>query len=172
DAEIQTRTSVDTEILLDQEEPTKLVKDFGSGERVKKRLVLLTYQLVLLVLVLLKQYLVLSFLKQEQAKSDLEKALELQKQLDEREEVVGEADLAQVIDLSYPAMLKFYVQQNRSFSKAESMGSNQSFIPKDSEIEKEVMIRSGFDFQKPPAKRQKIGEVSGSVEEQSAGKEK
>ncbi|GKB12709.1 integrase, catalytic region, zinc finger, CCHC-type containing protein, partial [Tanacetum coccineum] len=49
---------------------------------------------------------------------------------------------------------------------------NQSFVPKDSEIEKEVMKRFGFDFQKPPAKRQKIGEVSESVEEQSAGKEK
>ncbi|GKE33716.1 hypothetical protein Tco_1453038, partial [Tanacetum coccineum] len=49
---------------------------------------------------------------------------------------------------------------------------NQSFVPKDSEIEKEVMKRSGFDFQKPPAKRQKIREVSGSVEEQSTGKEK
>ncbi|GJX03956.1 hypothetical protein Tco_0189872, partial [Tanacetum coccineum] len=49
---------------------------------------------------------------------------------------------------------------------------NQSFIPKDSEIEKELMKRFGFDFQNPPAKRQKIGEVSGSVEEQSVGKEK
>ncbi|GJZ86669.1 hypothetical protein Tco_0658279 [Tanacetum coccineum] len=48
---------------------------------------------------------------------------------------------------------------------------NQSFVPKDSEIEKEVMKRSGFDFQKPTAKRQKIGEVSESVKEQSAGKE-
>ncbi|GKB20508.1 hypothetical protein Tco_0854431 [Tanacetum coccineum] len=48
----------------------------------------------------------------------------------------------------------------------------QSFIPKDSEIEKEAMKRSGFDFQKPPAKRQKIGEVLELVEEQSAGKEK
>ncbi|GKB86600.1 hypothetical protein Tco_0958872 [Tanacetum coccineum] len=38
---------------------------------------------------------------------------------------------------------------------------NQSFVPKDSEIEKEVMKRSGFNFQKPPAKRQKVGEVSG-----------
>ncbi|GJS20675.1 hypothetical protein Tco_0449307 [Tanacetum coccineum] len=37
---------------------------------------------------------------------------------------------------------------------------NQSFVPKDSEIEKEVMKRFGFDFQKPPAKRQKIREVS------------
>ncbi|GKC22675.1 reverse transcriptase domain-containing protein [Tanacetum coccineum] len=49
---------------------------------------------------------------------------------------------------------------------------NQYFVPKNSEIEKEVMKRSGFDFQKSPAKRQKIGEVSGSVEEQSARKEK
>ncbi|GJX40802.1 hypothetical protein Tco_0255792 [Tanacetum coccineum] len=40
---------------------------------------------------------------------------------------------------------------------------NQSFVPKDSKIEKEVMKRSRFDFQKPLAKRQKVGEVSGSV---------
>ncbi|GKF80265.1 hypothetical protein Tco_0238867, partial [Tanacetum coccineum] len=36
----------------------------------------------------------------------------------------------------------------------------------------EVMKRSGFDFQKPSAKRQKVGEVSRSVKEQSTGKEK
>ncbi|GKA21311.1 hypothetical protein Tco_0701300, partial [Tanacetum coccineum] len=39
---------------------------------------------------------------------------------------------------------------------------NQFFVLKDFEIEKEVMKRSGFDFQKTPAKRQKIREVSGS----------
>ncbi|GJX41503.1 hypothetical protein Tco_0256493 [Tanacetum coccineum] len=83
--------------------------------------------------------------RQEQEKSVLEKALELEKQLDEREEVIGEADPAQVIDWSDPV---------------------------DPEIEKKVMKRSRFDFQKPPAKRQKIREVSGSVEDQSAGKEK
>ncbi|GJV11406.1 hypothetical protein Tco_1352947 [Tanacetum coccineum] len=49
---------------------------------------------------------------------------------------------------------------------------NQSFVTKDSEIEKEVMKRSGFDFQKLPAKRQKIGKVSESVEETIAGKKK
>ncbi|GKG47671.1 hypothetical protein Tco_0507156, partial [Tanacetum coccineum] len=49
---------------------------------------------------------------------------------------------------------------------------NQSFVPKDYEIEKEVMKRYGYDFPKPPAKRQKVGEVSGSVEEQSAGKKR
>ncbi|GKG09002.1 hypothetical protein Tco_0334834, partial [Tanacetum coccineum] len=36
DAEIQTRNSADTEILLDQEEPTELVEDFGSGEKGEK----------------------------------------------------------------------------------------------------------------------------------------
>ncbi|GKD79981.1 hypothetical protein Tco_1342602 [Tanacetum coccineum] len=37
DADIQ-RNSVDTEILLDQEEPTKLVEDFGSGEKGEKEI--------------------------------------------------------------------------------------------------------------------------------------
>ncbi|GJW10049.1 hypothetical protein Tco_1575876 [Tanacetum coccineum] len=117
--------------------------------------------------------------REEQEKPDLEKALELQKQLDERKEVVAEADPAQVINWSDPTVLRYHAQQNRSFSKSEILDlylkeydQNQSFVPKDSEIEKEVMERSGFDFQKPPAKRQKIREVSGSVKEQSTGKEK
>ncbi|GJV83199.1 putative ribonuclease H-like domain-containing protein [Tanacetum coccineum] len=38
DAEIQGRTSNDTEILLDQEEPTELVKDLGSGEKGEKEI--------------------------------------------------------------------------------------------------------------------------------------
>nr|GEV33997.1 hypothetical protein [Tanacetum cinerariifolium] len=36
--EIQGRTSADTEILLDQEEPTELVKDLGSGEKGEKEI--------------------------------------------------------------------------------------------------------------------------------------
>ncbi|GJZ75571.1 hypothetical protein Tco_0640036 [Tanacetum coccineum] len=38
DAKIQGRTSFDTEILLDQEEPTELVGDLGSGEKGKKEI--------------------------------------------------------------------------------------------------------------------------------------
>ncbi|GJT22267.1 putative ribonuclease H-like domain-containing protein [Tanacetum coccineum] len=38
DAETQGRTSADTEILLDQEEPTELVEDPGSGEKGKKEI--------------------------------------------------------------------------------------------------------------------------------------
>ncbi|GJU58859.1 hypothetical protein Tco_1236625 [Tanacetum coccineum] len=296
DAEIQTRTSADTEILLDQEEPTELVEDFGSGKKGEKEIstanisvstasaipevstagvsnteaVLSTVipevstaaenlvyirrnaekkkgkaimkedefvhkktkkqleqerlshaaairlqehvneeerQRIAMDAEIAKQLQEeIDTARQEQEKSDLEKALELQKQMDEREEVIAEADPAQVIDWSDPAVLRYHAQQNRSFSKDEvrknmcmylkNQGGykeshfkgmsyedirpiferiwdqNQSFVPKDSKIEKGVMKRSGFDFQKPPAKRQKIGEVSGSVEEQSTGKEK
>ncbi|GKD97432.1 hypothetical protein Tco_1381329, partial [Tanacetum coccineum] len=38
DARIQGRTSADTEILLDQEEPTELVGDLGSGEKGEKEI--------------------------------------------------------------------------------------------------------------------------------------
>ncbi|GKF56827.1 hypothetical protein Tco_0170364, partial [Tanacetum coccineum] len=67
-----------------------------------------------------------------------------------------EADQARDIDWSNPTVLRYHAVQNRSFSKAE--------------------VRKNIDldliFNKPPAKRKKIGEVSWSVEEQSAGKEK
>ncbi|GKG13528.1 hypothetical protein Tco_0350488, partial [Tanacetum coccineum] len=46
--------------------------------------------------------------RQEQEKYDLKKALELQKQLDEREEVLAEDDPAQVIDWSDPALLRYH----------------------------------------------------------------
>ncbi|GJV17064.1 hypothetical protein Tco_1362387, partial [Tanacetum coccineum] len=38
DAEIHGRTSADIEILLDQEEPTELVEDLGSGEKGEKEI--------------------------------------------------------------------------------------------------------------------------------------
>ncbi|GJU08894.1 hypothetical protein Tco_1125324 [Tanacetum coccineum] len=38
DAEIPGKTSADTEILLDQEEPTELVEDLGSGEKNEKEI--------------------------------------------------------------------------------------------------------------------------------------
>ncbi|GJZ44593.1 hypothetical protein Tco_0591848 [Tanacetum coccineum] len=129
DADIQ-RNSEDTEILLDQEEPTELVEDFGSGEKVSTAAENLVYirrsaekrkdkGKTIMKEDESVQKKTKKQLEQEQEKSDLKKALELQKQLDEREEVAIEADPAQ-----------------------------------------------------PPAKRQKIREVLGSVEEQSVGEEK
>ncbi|GJZ41475.1 ribonuclease H-like domain-containing protein [Tanacetum coccineum] len=54
--------------------------------------------------------------EQEQEKSDFEIALELQKQLDEREEVVAQAH---DIDWSDPAVIRYHTLQNRPFSVAE-----------------------------------------------------
>ncbi|GJZ79113.1 ribonuclease H-like domain-containing protein [Tanacetum coccineum] len=93
-------------------------------------------------------------------KSDFETALELQKQLDEREEVVAQAhdidwsDPAD-IDWSDPAPIHFkgmsYEDIRPIFERV--WDQNQAFVPKDSEIEKEVMKRSGFDLQQEFVKK-------------------
>ncbi|GKA33270.1 hypothetical protein Tco_0719637 [Tanacetum coccineum] len=57
--------------------------------------------------------------EQEQERTDFEKALELKKQLDEREEVAAKVDQAHDIDWSDPAVLRYHTLQNRSFSVAE-----------------------------------------------------
>ncbi|GJU09485.1 hypothetical protein Tco_1131881 [Tanacetum coccineum] len=105
---------------------------------------------------------------QEQEKYDLEKALELQKQLDERQEVVVEE--AHDIDWSDPAMLRYHALQNRPFSIVEDQ--NHTFIPKDSEIEKEVMKRPGFDLQQESIKKNEKTKALGFVLKQPAGEEK
>ncbi|GJZ56562.1 hypothetical protein Tco_0611755 [Tanacetum coccineum] len=56
--------------------------------------------------------------RQEQEKYDIEKALELQKQLDEREKVVAKSQ-AHNINWSDPTVLRYHAVQNRSFSIAE-----------------------------------------------------
>ncbi|GJV39730.1 hypothetical protein Tco_1418170 [Tanacetum coccineum] len=60
----------------------------------------------------------------------------------QEQEVVAEADQAHDIDWSDPAVLRYHAVQNRSFSKAD-----------DSDIEKEVMKRPGFDFQQKSSKK-------------------
>ncbi|GKD07952.1 hypothetical protein Tco_1187637 [Tanacetum coccineum] len=50
--------------------------------------------------------------RQEQEKYDLEKALELQKQLNEREEVVAKVNQDHDIDWSDPAVLRYHTVQN------------------------------------------------------------
>ncbi|GJT49709.1 hypothetical protein Tco_0975866 [Tanacetum coccineum] len=247
DAEIQTRTSADTEILLDQEEPTELVEDFGSGEKgekeistanisvstasaipevstagvmyirrsaekrkVKGKAIMkedesvqkktkkklkqerLSHEAAIRLQEQVneeeRQRIVrdaeiakqlqeeIDTSRQEQEKSDLEKALELQKQLDERDEAVAEADLAQVIDWSDPAVLRYHAQQNRSFSKSKVRKNMCMYLKnqggyKQSHFKGMIYEDTRPVFERPPAKRQKIGEVSGSVEEQSEGKE-
>ncbi|GJT55152.1 putative ribonuclease H-like domain-containing protein, partial [Tanacetum coccineum] len=95
--------------------------------------------------------------EQEQERIGFETALELQKQLDEREEVAAKVDQAHDIDWSDLAVLRYHTLQNRPFSVAEVRKNmlwdqNQAFIPMGSEIEKEVMKRSGFNLQQESSK--------------------
>ncbi|GJZ44611.1 hypothetical protein Tco_0591866 [Tanacetum coccineum] len=57
--------------------------------------------------------------EQEQERINFEAALELQRQLNEREEVPAEATQSQTIDWSDPAMLRYHALQNRPYSVAE-----------------------------------------------------
>ncbi|GKF76885.1 hypothetical protein Tco_0229355, partial [Tanacetum coccineum] len=57
--------------------------------------------------------------EQEQERINFETALELQKQLDEREEVAAKVDQAHDIDWSDPAILRYHTLQNRPFFMAE-----------------------------------------------------
>ncbi|GKD66426.1 hypothetical protein Tco_1308534 [Tanacetum coccineum] len=184
------RTSADTKVLLEQEEPTELVEDPGSGEKGEKEIstaeVLVSTASVILEVStttpkrqayirrsaekrkdkgkaimkddesvqkktkkdaeIAKQLQEeIDIARQEQEKYDLAQALELQKELDKRKEGMSYEDIRPIFERVWD--------------------QNQSFVPKDSEIEKEVMKRSGFDFQKPHAKRQKVREVLESVEE-------
>ncbi|GKB38933.1 putative ribonuclease H-like domain-containing protein [Tanacetum coccineum] len=57
--------------------------------------------------------------EQEQERINFETALELQKQLDEREEVVAKPTQAHKFDWSDPAVLRYHAQLNKPYSVAE-----------------------------------------------------
>ncbi|GJY33305.1 hypothetical protein Tco_0417774 [Tanacetum coccineum] len=227
DAEIQENNSIDTEILLDVEEPTELVEDQVSiaaanivyirrsaEKRKEKGKTIMTEP---------EPEQTATKLKPRQERAGLEEAIRLQEQLNEeksqriardaeiarqlqeeinitgQEKVVAEDDQSHDINWNDPSVIRFYAQQNRPFSKDEvrknmclylkNQGAykmsyfkgmsyedirpifervwdqNNAFIPKDFEIEKEVMKRPGFDLQQYNSKRQKTGERSVSVEE-------
>ncbi|GJZ46588.1 hypothetical protein Tco_0594184, partial [Tanacetum coccineum] len=162
DAEIQGRTSADTEILLDQEEPTELVEEEGS--------------LVVVVRVEKRNYVTSDRSAGKRVK-DKGKAFRKKMNLFNKKE-------KKQLD---PAMLRYHALQNRSFSVAKvrknmcmylknqegykqshfkgmSYGDirlifkrvwdqNHAFVPKVSEIEKEVMKRPRFDKIKGSSKK-------------------
>nr|GEU76327.1 hypothetical protein [Tanacetum cinerariifolium] len=53
-------------------------------------------------------------------------------------------------------VLRYHALQNKAFSKAED--EIHTFVPKDSEIKKEVMKKSGFNLQQESSKKQKLDE--------------
>ncbi|GJW88759.1 putative ribonuclease H-like domain-containing protein [Tanacetum coccineum] len=177
DVEIQGRTSADTEILLDQEEPIELVGDLGSGEKGDKEIStsnisVSTASATPEVSTAAENLVYIrrstekrkdkgkAIMKEDNEKErhrivrDAEIAKQLQEEFDrarQEQEVVAEANQAHDIDWSDPTVLRYHAHQNRSFSVAEDQ--NNAFVPKDLEIEKEVMKRFGFNFQQKSGKK-------------------
>ncbi|GKD61120.1 hypothetical protein Tco_1298629 [Tanacetum coccineum] len=189
DAEIQGRTSGDTEILLYQEEPTELVEDLGSGEKGEKEISTAdvpvstaiperqvyirrseekrkdkgkTIMLDLEASVKVQEELDAEMAKQlqeenyiarqEQEKYDLAQVLELQKHLDKRKDVVAEVRKNMCIYLKNQGGFKLSHSKGMSYEDIRPIfkrvcDQNHTFVPKDSEIEKEVIKRHGFDLQ-------------------------
>ncbi|GJQ97523.1 hypothetical protein Tco_0008662 [Tanacetum coccineum] len=117
DAEIQGRTSADTKILSDQEEPTKLVGDLGSGEKGEKEISTANI-LVSTASATLEVSTTAENLINEEERQRITRDAEIAKQLQEQE-VVAEVYQAHDIDWSDPAVLRYHALQNRSFSVAE-----------------------------------------------------
>ncbi|GKC69982.1 hypothetical protein Tco_1115865 [Tanacetum coccineum] len=131
DAEIQGKTSADIEILLDQEEPTELVEDLGSGEKGEKEIS------------------TASATPEKKAKKQLEQerlgheeAIRLQEHINEEEKqrIARDAEIA-----------KYYEDIRPIFER--EWDQNNAFEPTDSEIKKEVMKRPRFDFQQKSSKK-------------------
>ncbi|GJQ94993.1 putative ribonuclease H-like domain-containing protein [Tanacetum coccineum] len=154
DAEIQEKNSADTEILLEEEEPTELLEDLGSGDKGKKEVTTANTKLNTAsasistisplrvstvkdisgaeTLVYIRRSASKDKSKkvfeeeqarfnaeqeakfkaeQEQERIDFEIALKLQKQLDERKELIA---LAHVIDWSDPVVLRYHKKLKRA----------------------------------------------------------
>ncbi|GJU23714.1 retrotransposon protein, putative, ty1-copia subclass [Tanacetum coccineum] len=138
-AEIDQNTSISL-ILLDQEEPTELVEDLGSGKKGEKEIstanisvstASATLEVSTAAENLVKKDLGMKKLldcknilmkKKIRIARDTEIAKQLQEEFDrarQEQEVVAEADQAHDIDWSDPAVLRYHALQNRSFSVAE-----------------------------------------------------
>ncbi|GJZ87852.1 putative reverse transcriptase domain-containing protein [Tanacetum coccineum] len=207
-------TEIDQKPLyfIDQEEPTELVGDLGSGKKGEKEIRVQKRDKGKAIMKEDESVQKKTKKQLEQERLGHEEAIRLQEQINEEErqriardtkiakqlqeefdrarqeqEVVAEADQAHDIDWSDLAVLKYHAVQNRSFSKADvrknmciylkNQGGyklshfkgmsyedirpifetvwdqNNSFIPKDFEIEKEVMKRHGFNFQQKSSKK-------------------
>ncbi|GJS90538.1 putative ribonuclease H-like domain-containing protein [Tanacetum coccineum] len=178
DVETQEKNSADTEVLLEEETPTELIEDLGSGEKGEKEIstadvpvstagaevstathdvstaaAALVYirrsaskakdkgkaimqepeppkklKKRVQVQMSVDEELARKVQEEEQAKAmaeqeqeriNFEAALELQRQLNEREEVPAEVTQSQTIDWSDPAVLRYHALQNRPYSVAE-----------------------------------------------------
>nr|GEW85402.1 hypothetical protein [Tanacetum cinerariifolium] len=88
----------------------------------------------------IKRKLAKEITRQEQEKYNIEKALELQRKLDKREEDVDKGDQTKEIDWNDPILLRYHALQNIPFSKAETLEiDNLKHIPFEHLKEKESL---------------------------------
>ncbi|GJU40768.1 hypothetical protein Tco_1193725, partial [Tanacetum coccineum] len=162
------RTSADTEIILDQEEPTELVGDLGSGEKGEKEIStanisVSTASATPEVSIASKNLVYIR--RSAEKRKDKGKAIMKEDESinkEERQRIARDAEIAKQIQEEFDRAR----QEQEVLSHFKGMtyedirpifervwDQNQSFVPKDSEIEKEVMKRPGFDFQQKFSKK-------------------
>ncbi|GJV20999.1 ribonuclease H-like domain-containing protein [Tanacetum coccineum] len=158
DAEIKEKNSANTEIILEEEQPTELVEDIGSGEKGTSEVS--TANIVVTTAEVSTAAENLVYIRRSAEKKKDKEAVRLQEQLNEeetqriardaeiarqlhkeinkagQERVVAKDDQAHVIDWSDPAVLRYHAQLNRPYSVAEVWDQIQSFAPMDSKKEK------------------------------------
>ncbi|GJW98068.1 hypothetical protein Tco_0179876 [Tanacetum coccineum] len=146
DIEIQEKISDDTKVVLEEEEPTELVEDQGSGEKevstvgAEHSTVILEVSTAAANLVyirrsaqkrkdkgkaIMKEDEFIDEEERQRIARDAEIAKQLQEEINketqeqEKQEVVTEADPTHVIDWSDPAVIRYHALQNRAFSIPE-----------------------------------------------------
>ncbi|GJY58967.1 hypothetical protein Tco_0458859 [Tanacetum coccineum] len=138
DAHIHVRTSDDTEVLLEEEEPTKLVEDQGSGEKGEKEVSTANLPISTAVgrnvyirrnaekrkdkgKAIMKEDESIDEEERQRIARDVEIAKQLQEEIDTagQEKAVTKDDQSHDIDWSDPAVIRYHTLQNRPGSVAE-----------------------------------------------------
>ncbi|GJZ68727.1 putative ribonuclease H-like domain-containing protein [Tanacetum coccineum] len=131
DVETREKNSVDTEVLLEETTPTELIKDLGNSEKDEE-----------LARKVQEEEQAKEMAEQEQERINFEAALELQRQLNEREEVPTEATRSLTVDWSDPDVLN----DKEKGTEKKSRGSRKKTLARK---------RAGEKKSKESSKRQK-----------------
>ncbi|GKB15434.1 hypothetical protein Tco_0849357 [Tanacetum coccineum] len=142
DEQTLAETLVNIKRNAEKDKGKAIMQDFEPPKKIKKKEMIQIDLDEALAQKLQAEELVKSTARQEQEQYDFEKALELQKKLEESEEVVAKSSQAYDIDWRRIFQRLIYEDIRPIFERV--WDQNNSFVPKDSEIEKEVMKRSGF----------------------------
>nr|GEY66491.1 hypothetical protein [Tanacetum cinerariifolium] len=162
----------DTEILLDQEEPTELVEDLGSGEKGEKEISIANIP-VSTARVELSTVI-------PEVSTTAENLVYIRRKIAKQlQEAIAEADPAYDIDWNDPVVLRYHALQNRSFTIAESIKKSdkikasgfvqKQFAEEDSEKKDDGSSESVGGSRKKTVAKKRIG---AKLNEESAKRQK